>query len=267
MGNCKNCGGSYNPGEAFCGICGASLQDVQTGVRQASNYSSSNNFVKLSENEVEIKTYHCTTLKKPNGEGYLTVTNKRVVFHGYGSSSTGKSKLVSEVPIETISGVRTYFGTGINIFALISAIIFGILSTYMAFSENFGVFSKYSSKVSLIPFLIFLALTVLFAKKCMQGSYDLSIFSSGAASSPISIGDGSFGSRLTGQGALMTLVATPAEDTIILMQEIGAIIMDFKVMGDHAIQKWAPNIAEKRSNDSQQNQNTKSNNSDEEFFK
>jgi len=128
-------------------------------------------FVTLSENEVKVKTYHCTTLKRPRGEGYLTVTNKRVVFHAYGTSAQGQSKLVSEVPIETVSAIRTYYG-------------------------------------------------------------------SGAMGTPINLGAGSFGADMTGQGAAMSVMAQPTSETEMMMNELGAMILDFKSMGDHAIDKW-----------------------------
>jgi len=268
MANCSKCGYVLKEGQVFCGSCGASRLSSSS----QSTYSSYGNFVKLSENEVRIKTYHCTTLKKPKGEGYITITNKRVVFHGYGNSSTGSSKLVSDVPIETVSGIRTYYGTGLNILALIFGIIFSIPTLIMLFNSDFGIFAKYSSKAVWIPFLICLGLAIFFLRRCKQGSYYLSIFSSGANGSPISIGDGSLGGRLTGQGALMTVVATPAADTQELMQEIGAIIMDFKSMGDHAIEKWAPNLPQAKCNNSEstnfeQTPNTASQDKDEEFFK
>jgi hypothetical protein len=46
----------------------------------------------LSENEIIIRTYQCTKLrrlfKKPTN-GYLTITNKRIVYHCIGNNISG----------------------------------------------------------------------------------------------------------------------------------------------------------------------------------
>jgi hypothetical protein len=107
---------------------GLTDNDIEMVTQEFANRN--NNMFKLilSEKETIVKTYHCTTLQKPAGEGYLTVTNKRVVFHGHGESGGGKSKLVSEVPIEQVSGINVYYGNGTKtnfiIFSFIASILF-----------------------------------------------------------------------------------------------------------------------------------------------
>lgn len=72
------------------------------------------NWLKPAEGEDTVRSYHCTSLKSRllnlKAEGFLTVTNKRVVFHAFGSSYTGDSVLQSEVPIEDVSGITCYSG-------------------------------------------------------------------------------------------------------------------------------------------------------------
>ncbi|WP_234121954.1 zinc ribbon domain-containing protein [Clostridium hydrogenum] len=264
MSNCSNCGAEYNENDTFCGECGAPINSSSN--KSSLDYKT---FVALSEGEVKVKTYHCTTLKKPQGEGFVTVTNKRVIFHAFGKSGGGSSKLVSEVPIETISGVRTYFGTGINIMELVLGILFSLISLFFMFNKTWGVFSEFGSKISIIPLAIFLTLAIVFLLKFRKVSYELSVYSTGANGSPINFGDGSFGNKLTGQGAAATISAFPSEDTVELMREIGAIILDFKSMGDHAIEKWAPDITIKSSQDKieKEKSSTSCEKSDEEFFK
>lgn len=264
MPNCSNCGAEYNEGDTFCGECGTPIGE---NVHKSSiDYKT---FVALSEGEVKVKIYHCTTLKRPQGEGYVTITNKRVIFHAFGKSGGGSSKLVSEVPIETISGVRTYFGTGINIMELVLGILSSLLSLFFMFNKNWGVFSEFGSKISIIPLAVFLTLAIVFLLRFRKVSYELSVYSTGANGSPINFGDGTFGNKLTGQGAAASISALPSEDTIKLMKEIGAIILDFKTMGDHAIEKWAPDIKIKKSLDKkvENKESTSYEKSDEEFFK
>jgi len=78
-----------------------------------------------AENETQVKAYHCTSFKSGilnmKAEGYLAVTNKRVVFHAFGSSFAGKSILQSEIPIEDVSGISIYKGTYFSFWHLVGA--------------------------------------------------------------------------------------------------------------------------------------------------
>lgn len=239
MAFCEKCGSQVGAGNTFCESCGSKVSSIYSGA----GYSSAglgDSFVQLSENEVRIRTYHSTTLKRPKGEGYLTVTNKRVVFHGTGSSFGGKSKLISEVAIETICGISAYFGRGFRIPLLILSIISGLVTLGV-----FGEALDDGDGEVFVAALVGVFFTALFFYLARQVTYNFSIFSSGASGTPINFGNGIFGSRysLTGSGAAMTVFAEPTGETEKLMHELGAIIMDFKTMGDHAIKKWAPNAA------------------------
>jgi len=78
-----------------------------------------------AEKEAAVKSYHCTSLASRllalKAEGYLTVTNKRVVFHAFGSSYGGESVLESEMPIEDVSGISFYKGTFFSLIHLFTA--------------------------------------------------------------------------------------------------------------------------------------------------
>lgn len=79
-----------------------------------------------AERESAVKSYHCTSLASRllglKAEGYLTVTNKRVVFHAFGSSYGGESVLQSEMPVEDVSGISFYKGTYFSVFHLLTAL-------------------------------------------------------------------------------------------------------------------------------------------------
>jgi hypothetical protein len=68
-----------------------------------------------AEDESVVRTYHTTTLSSGllglKAEGYLTVTNLRLVFYGIGSALAGKSILHSEVPLADVSGITSYKGS------------------------------------------------------------------------------------------------------------------------------------------------------------
>jgi hypothetical protein len=75
------------------------------------------NFQLSSADEQIIRTYKCTQLRKllfPPTVGYLTITNKRILFHSTGKSVTGKSELINDMPLEDAASVSAYLGMSIN---------------------------------------------------------------------------------------------------------------------------------------------------------
>lgn len=218
----------------------------------------------LSNNETIVKTYHCTSLRRPSGEGYLTITNKRVVFQGQGSSGGGKSKLMSEVPIEHVSGVSSYYGYGLKVKFIIVGILLSILTILCAI-KAFSSDSYDSSKNVYGTFAFLLAIiAIIFFAFSKKANFNLSVYSTGATGSPINIGNAGFGSKLTGQGAVFAIVAEPTDETEKMMDEVGAVVLDLKDMGDHAIDKWC----DKDNNNDQKNKhNSNKEVVDEVFFK
>lgn len=73
---------------------------------------------RLSEdNEQIVRTYKCITLRRwftSPTFGYLTVTNKRLVFHSSSKTLTGRSLLISEMPIDDAAGISVYEGLSFN---------------------------------------------------------------------------------------------------------------------------------------------------------
>lgn len=81
----------------------------------------------LSDSEQIVRTYECTRLQKlfsPATTGYLTITNKRLVYHSHGKSVTGSSTVLSEMPVEDVAGVSSTVGASVNwLFFLVFAAI------------------------------------------------------------------------------------------------------------------------------------------------
>lgn len=86
-----------------------------------------------AEGEDTVRTYHCTTLSSRllslKAEGYLVITNKRIVFYASGSSYGGSSVLQSEVPIADVSGISSYKGTYFSLGRLLTALIVSFLAS------------------------------------------------------------------------------------------------------------------------------------------
>jgi hypothetical protein len=81
-----------------------------------------------AEGEQCVKTYHCTSFRSKllgiASEGYLEVTNRRVVFQ----ATSGDSLIHSEVPIEDVSGISVFKGSRFSIMHFIGALLLGLLA-------------------------------------------------------------------------------------------------------------------------------------------
>ena len=228
---------------------------------------------KSSITEKVVKTYHCTEMIFPKCDGYLSVTNKRVVFHGLAKkadwldviiarmknlflSSIGKnrkphkendipSRVVTEVDINTVSGVSSYYGTRTNLIMLGIGILALLLpfpiyrqfrifqSTWRSFGmqHNFGV-----ELLAIILVILSIVIGLGLLGYCRRQVFHLQIFSSQATGAPITIGEG-YG-NLGGAKVMCALIGRPTKDTDLMMTELGAMISDIKEMGDHAIELW-----------------------------
>src|SRR4051812_18728122 len=92
------------------------------------------NHLTPAEREVTVRTYHCTTLSPAfslvglKTNGYLTVTNKRIVYFAEGSSlfgAAGNSKLSKEVPMADVANLSFGKGTRFSFLRLLCGLIFG----------------------------------------------------------------------------------------------------------------------------------------------
>lgn len=96
-----------------------------------------NIFFKLSDaGELVVRTYECTQLKRwfsPPTKGYLTVTNKRIVFHSSGVSLIGKSLMINELPIDDVSSLTIYQGQSISLLRIIFFSLFALVVTNVVF--------------------------------------------------------------------------------------------------------------------------------------
>lgn len=175
--------------------------------------------VVLSDGEQIVKSYCCAKMVTPKCDGYLTVTNKRILFEGRG----GASRITQEAWIEGVSGINAFYGWDIHILRLIIGIIAAIVGLTM-FKENGGLAFALLIVGAL---LIYSALLKCFKMEIHTGNFTASGISLG--SSPTSS---------LGNTALYTLVGRPTKDTDQMMNELGAMVKDLQTMGDLAIKKW-----------------------------
>ena len=276
-----------------------------------------------AEGEVTVRTYHCTCLSsifslvglKTNG--YLTISNKRVVYFAEGQSLfglTGNSKLYSEIPIADIStlafgkGTRFSFlrfllalwvigplgssifggiGVGIlhllfgtqriidpylvrlSIFLLLNIACIPLIGSLWVPKESIyrllfvsggaGLFGAMATMPGGLPSvtklimsnsptlyvsilgLVYAAIAIYWFYClywfCRRQYVTMDIRAKGTIFTPIAITAISWFSRKNVTAQLASHMA-PAADADIMFKEVGAIVSDLQVMGDHAVQKW-----------------------------
>ena len=185
--------------------------------------------VRLVHDEKIVRTYHCTTYGYIfRREGYLTVTNKRVIFE----SVSLKSRIVNEIALDSVSGFRNFYGTNIFILGMIIGIAiiltsFGALGMIPSLRDVPGVM------LGVLLGLAFGGLIIFFS---IRRNIVISVFSSKAGGVPIDVGEGP--KTLFGNSALYSVVGRPTSETNSMMREIGAMVQDLQTRGDHAIDDW-----------------------------
>ena len=239
MAFCEECGSRIPDGAANCPVCGtpaAGEQPQTPGYSQqtpnherksAPSYRPAagdrvDNLV-LAENEKIVRQYQCSNVKQPRCVGYLTVTNKRVLFQGKAATS----RIAKEVVLDSVSGLDCYYGLNVNIGLLILGVLMALGGLFVLIGDGD------MAAIGLLGIVLGIALCVL----AFQKSFFLSIFSSKANGSPISIGAGA--RSLVGNGALYSLISEPTADTDRMLNELGALVQDLQTLGDHAIEKWS----------------------------
>lgn len=259
--------------------------------------------VSPANDEETIRTYFCTYYRSRliglEAEGYLGVTNKRVIFHANGSSAGSNSVIQSEVPIADISGIASFKGTYFSIWHalgafFVSALISIVVSTlvnYLGWQAGYDTFqvvgwivaiaalagsfalksqviwrsvlaavsvsvvaslgvSRFTNSFMsnlfsggsgmgpelVVGFLVGLYTLLCFFWYARRPTFSLSISSKGGSSTPISI------SGATGLGifniSAAALAAEPAKDSEVVLQELGALVLDVQMLGELGIKKW-----------------------------
>jgi hypothetical protein len=116
--------------------------------------------ISLAENEEIIRSYRCTKLRKlfviPT-IGYLSITNKRIIYHSEGKSVTGESTIVSELPLEDVSGISSSIGISFNIlFFFLICLVAYFLTMLIVTVFPYILTGIFTSILYMIPYLIYL---------------------------------------------------------------------------------------------------------------
>jgi len=123
------------------------------------------NNITPADGEQSVRTYCCTYYKSKllgiETNGYLGVTNKRVIFQATNASTSGNNVIQSEVPVADVSGISSYKGIYFSILHLLGAIILTLIIASIAISllgliavaiENYDLFQVLGWAVALLAF-------------------------------------------------------------------------------------------------------------------
>jgi hypothetical protein len=115
-------------------------------------------FQLCGDDEQIVRSYKCFTLKRwfvPPTEGYLTITNKRVVFHSTGKSLTGNSLMINEMPLEDVAGLSVYEGLSFNwlLFLLFTGAAFMATQVAVGLLPSFLI-SYWFAALLILPYLL-----------------------------------------------------------------------------------------------------------------
>lgn len=185
----------------------------------------------LAENEKRIKTYHCTNMDNPVAKGYLTITNKRVMFHATGSAG----EFYEDAHIDSVSGVATSYGSTTNPLKIILGLI--MLAASLVLFSAVGRFGNPPIYITTALVSGFLATLLLFTSRNQY--FYLNIMSSGGTSA-ISVRCDSNNISKFGNlaGVFLAKTAKPTNATYLMTSELGSLIMDIKILGDKALEKY-----------------------------
>ena len=209
----------------ICSNCGNALKN-KYAPRMETERKNLNGII-LSDDETVVRTYFCSQLKFPKCAGDLTVTDRRVLFHGYGNGS----RIVDEVPLDAVSGISTFYGGKFSIGYIIGGGLLTMLGIWILSMSRSSGFMFYIGFMGMLGGLAILA-------SSYRKAFILKIYSSKASNSPINIGEGGGGIGGIGNTALYSVVAEPTKYTDEMMLELGALISDIQTIGDFGIEKW-----------------------------
>jgi hypothetical protein len=195
--------------------------------RKYRSNSPANGDLTLADGEVELKTYHCSEWRAPwyrlprdDFKGYLTVTNRRIVYRSIGANV----RSVREIPIEFYRGFECCYGHGWNVIEILAGLLVSLSGIGLLFFNILAV-----------PLAVFLAGVVLILMSHRR-TMVLRIHSDKSVS-PIALARLSNYVYMSGHDT--SDPGVPVEQTDTLMMEFGALVEDARDVGIEAAERWA----------------------------
>lgn len=172
----------------------------------------------LSSDEFVIRDYRCSAIKHPRVTGFLTVTNRRIIFHGRSAAS----RIVREIPIGQVDGFDSFYGMNVRIGRIILGALL-VIGGLMAF-------------VPMPPLALGLIVVgVLLIAGSFSRNYYLTI-RIGDPGGRFELGSGP--ETLLGNRSMYALASDPGPDVDAMLSELGALVNDIKSGDRAAIDRW-----------------------------
>ena len=227
---CPKCGNELVPGAKFCGKCGTT---VVTKTITPSLIRMPNG-IALGEGEQIVKQYRIGRYTLRRGEVIVTVTNKRVIRYELSSFLGLQNNVIEDVNIDVVNGTTTEVKRSLSILGLSVATVLLVLGILMIV-WSFG--SIRFSPLLFIGGFVSLGITGISVFKSIQPTMYFTLQTAlGSRTLETSVNDRGRFMRFGKTGAIFQFKPTP--ETVIMLQEIGAMIYDLKTLGDTAIEKW-----------------------------
>ncbi len=273
MQRCRNCGTANDEGGAFCEGCGQPLTDsgapsgssqtdtvprtlvartsesgrptsVPSGTApirpKVSTIPGTN--IALSEGETLWRTYPILHFRpfRRSAHGTLFVTDSRIVLRADSRKLTGRTSLLEEVNLESVTGFGSYIDRGLGILGTLVLIIATIVGFLQLVNGN---------KPSGIIILFLVALVVI--ASYYYGRLGLQIYCSQATPGPVAFGRfgtsrfqgllgplSIIGGIIGGVQASDVLYCFPETNADDIVAELGALVFDLNRKGTLAGTQW-----------------------------
>lgn len=274
-----------------------------------------NKSIAPTEGEISVKTYLCTYFNSfifgIKANGYLEVTNKRLLFQALGSSITGTASVIhSEVPISEVVGINIYRGKPFSLLRLLGGLLLVLVcaslagaiislllsslqsspifyqviiwviflgSVYLSYFHNkvasqeddqqgqetkdntlkelliicvgLGAIARLASDVmsydplgSSKPAVPAALLTLVYAlyRYSKRPAFTLLVHSKSGSNAIVRV-TGTSPLGAANSAASKALSGKPAQDSLLVLKELGAVIFDIQNMGEYGINKWRIN--------------------------
>ena len=179
--------------------------------------------ISLSDKEVVVRTYTCSESAFPKCVCNLTVTNRRVIYHG----RINNGRIIDAVPLDSVTAISSFYVNNISYGMLIVGALFALLGI-AALVQGWGLI------IGLVALVVGGGLAYFAFQK---RTFLLKVFSSSASNCPIeatSSGSASAANKM----ATISFAAKPTNETESMLCELGAMITDLQTMGDYGVNLW-----------------------------
>lgn len=201
----------------------------------------------LADGETVVREYEATYMENPRKEGYLIATNRRLIFCGEAKGMAGSSMIVKDVKIEHVTGIHAFISGGKNLRQIIGIIFLAILfiilgqvvsdlylpelTTLFYTGLIFPGFMAY--KLINNPLKTSMLSMVVMADNQTPSSVSVTAAASGNFISSLLSRPGFDGSH-----AALSVAAGPGRDTVEMIKELGALVLDIQAQGEYAVKRW-----------------------------